>query len=426
MHGELPRQIWARTSARNRRYLAIALILILVAAALFYVFGGSSAPTRVGRFGADGGPVPVLAAASVKADVPVYLDAVGTTKALNTVTVSPRVDGKLLSVGFKEGDDVKKGDVLARIDPTLYQAQLDQAIAKKAQDEALLANAKLDLNRYEMLAATNAVNRQQADTQKAVVAQDAALVQADQAAIDNARATLSYTNIIAPIDGRTGIRQVDEGNIVHASSSPAIVVITQIKPISVFFNLPQQEIGRVNTAFAKGPLKVDAQQSDNNAVIDSGALRVMDNQVDPTTGTVKLKAEFPNDNLQLWPGQFVNVRLLIDTLKQAVVIPTGAVQRGPNGTFVYVVKDDNTVAMRSITVAKQDEAQTVVSKGVEAPERVVTTGFVRLIDGSKIVISSADGTPAAGAPAGRQRSKRGDGQTGGSSAAPGAPSTPQQ
>jgi len=426
MHGELPRQIWARTSARNRRYLAIALILILVAAALFYVFGGSSAPTRVGRFGADGGPVPVLAAASVKADVPVYLDAVGTTKALNTVTVSPQVDGKLLSVGFKEGDDVKKGDVLARIDPTLYQAQLDQAIAKKAQDEALLANAKLDLNRYEMLAATNAVNRQQADTQKAVVAQDAALVQADQAAIDNARATLSYTNIIAPIDGRTGIRQVDEGNIVHASSSPAIVVITQIKPISVFFNLPQQEIGRVNTAFAKGPLKVDAQQSDNNAVIDSGALRVMDNQVDPTTGTVKLKAEFPNDNLQLWPGQFVNVRLLIDTLKQAVVIPTGAVQRGPNGTFVYVVKDDNTVAMRSITVAKQDEAQTVVSKGVEPPERVVTTGFVRLIDGSKIAISSADGTPAAGAPAGRQRSKRGDGQTGGSSAAPGAPSTPQQ
>src|SRR5664279_6557328 len=171
MHGELPRQIWARTSARNRRYLAIALILILVAAALFYVFSGSSAPTRSGRFGADGGPVPVLAAASAKADVPVYLDAVGTIKALNTVTVRPQVDGKLLSVGFKEGDDVKKGDVLARIDPTTYQAQLNQAIGKKAQDAAQLANARIDLDRYERLAANNAINRQQADTQRALVAQ---------------------------------------------------------------------------------------------------------------------------------------------------------------------------------------------------------------------------------------------------------------
>ena len=187
--------------------------------------------------------MPVLAAPAAKADVPVYLDAVGTIKALNTVTVSPQVDGKLISVDFKEGQDVKKGDVLARIDPTIYQAQLDQAVAKKAQDEALLANAKVDLDRYEKLAATNAINRQQADTQKALVAQDAALVQADQAAIENAQATLAYTTIVAPIAGRTGIRQVDEGNIVHASSSPGIVVITQIKPISVIFNLPQQDIG---------------------------------------------------------------------------------------------------------------------------------------------------------------------------------------
>ena len=177
------------------------------------------------------------------------------------MTVSPQVDGKLLSVGFKEGDDVKKGDVLARIDPTIYQAQLDQAVAKKAQDEALLANARIDLDRYEKLAATNAINKQQADTQRALVAQDEALVQADQAAIDNAQATLAYTTIVAPIDGRTGIRQVDEGNIVHASSSPAIVVITQLKPISVLFNLPQQQLERVNSAFAKGPLSVDALRS---------------------------------------------------------------------------------------------------------------------------------------------------------------------
>ena len=421
MHGELPRQIWAKTSHRNRRYLAIGLVLILVAVALFYVFGGSPTPTRTGgRFGADGGPVPVLAAAAVNADVPVYLDAVGTTKALNTVTVRSQVDGKLIEVAFGEGQDVKTGDILARIDPTTYQAQLDQALAKKAQDVALVANAKIDLDRYEKLAATNSINRQQADTQKSLVAQLEAQVQNDQGAIDNARAILAYTTIRAPLDGRTGIRQVDEGNIVHASDSTGVVVITQLKPISVFFNLPQQDINQVNTAFAKGPLSVDAQRSDNDAVIDSGTLKVVDNQVDASTGTVKLKAEFPNANLQLWPGQFVNVRLLIDTLKQVVVIPTGAVQRGPNGTFVYVVKDDNTVTMRAITVAKQDETQTVVSTGVTPPERVVTTGFVRLTDGAKVAISGGDGAPpAAAAPGGRRQ--RGDGQKGGNSQRPAPP-----
>jgi multidrug efflux system membrane fusion protein len=420
MHGELPRQIWAKTSHRNRRYLAIGLVLFIVAAALVYVFSGSSTPIRTGgRFGTDGGPVPVLVAAADKADVPVYLDAVGTTKALNTVTVRPQVDGKLIEVAFAEGQDVKKGDVLARIDPTTYQAQLDQALAKKAQDEALVANAKIDLDRYEKLAVTNSINRQQADTQKSLVAQLEAQVQNDQGAIDNARAILAYTTIRAPLDGRTGIRQVDQGNIVHASDSIGVVVITQLKPISVFFNLPQQDINQVNTAFAKGPLNVDAQRSDNDAVIDRGTLKVVDNQVDPTTGTVKLKADFPNADLQLWPGQFVNVRLLIDTLKQVVVIPTGAVQRGPNGTFVYVVKDDNTVAMRAITVAKQDEVQTVVSNGVTPPERVVTTGFVRLTDGGKVSITSGDGMPAGGTPNGRRQ--RGDGPKGGNSQRPNAP-----
>jgi membrane fusion protein, multidrug efflux system len=404
MHGELPKQIVAKSKTHGRRNLAILLIVIAATAALVYVFNKSAPQQTRSRFGAEGGPVPVLVAAATKADVPVYLDAVGTIKALNTVTVSPQVDGKLLSVGFAEGDDVKKGDVLARIDPTTYQAQLDQALAKKAQDEALLANAKVDLERYEKLAATNAINRQQADTQRALVAQDAALVQSDQAAVDNARATLGYTTIVAPIDGRTGIRQVDEGNIVHAAGSTAIVVITQIKPISVLFNLPQQELGQVNEAFAKGPLAVEAQRPDSDAVIDRGVLRVVDNQVDQTTGTVKLKAEFPNLNLRLWPGQFVNVRLLIDTLKGVVTIPTGAVQRGPNGTFVYVVKDDNTVATRPIVVQKQDETQTVVKSGLTPPERVVTTGFVRLNDGSKVTIGSGDGAPAAAAPRARQRS----------------------
>jgi multidrug efflux system membrane fusion protein len=405
MHGELPKQIWAKTKGRTRRNLAVVLIVVAVAAALVYVFAKSPPQQNRSRFGAEGGPVPVLAAAAAKADVPVYLDAVGTIKALNTVTVRPQVDGKLLSVGFKEGDDVKKGDVLARIDPTTYQAQLDQAIAKKAQDAAQLANARIDLDRYEKLMASNAINRQQFDTQRALVNQNAALVQSDQAAIENAQATLGYTTIVAPIAGRTGIRMVDEGNIVHASdANSAIVVITQLKPISVLFSLPQQDLGQVNDAFAKAPLTIEAQRPDSDAVIDRGTLRVVDNQVDQTTGTVKLKAEFPNTGLALWPGQFVNVRLLIDTLKDVVVIPTGAVQRGPNGTFVYVVKDDNTVAIRPIAVQKQDETQTVVKSGLTPPERVVTTGFVRLTDGSKVAFGSADGAPAAGQQGARPRS----------------------
>jgi multidrug efflux system membrane fusion protein len=409
MHGEFPKQILAKARSGTRRTFAIAFILIVLAAALYYLFSPSAPQQRRGgRFAAGEGPVPVLVAPAARADVPVYMDAVGTIKALNTVTVRPQVDGKLLSVNFKEGDDIKKGDVLAKIDPVIYQAQLNQAIAKKAQDEAQLANSKIDLERYERLAATAAINKQQADTQRALVAQYTALVQADQAAIDNAQAMLGYTTITAPIDGRTGIRMVDEGNYVRsADANSSIVVITQLQPISVLFNLPQQDLSQVNTAFNKGPLNVEAQRSDNDAVIDRGTLRVVDNQVDQTTGTVKLKAEFPNANLQLWPGQFVNIRLLVDTLKQVVVIPTGAVQRGPNGTFVYVVKDDDTVSVRPITVQKQDETQTVISKGLEAPERVVTTGFVRLTDGTKVAIGSGE------APAAQPAGERPQGQGGG-------------
>ena len=421
MHGEFPKQLFAKARGSTRRTLSIALILIVILAALYYVFGGPAAQQRrAGRFAAEG-PVPVLVAPVTRADVPVYLDAVGTIKALNTVTVRPQVDGKLLSVNFKEGDDVKKGDVLAKIDPVIYQAQLDQAIAKKAQDEAQLANSKIDLERYEKLAATAAINKQQADTQRALVAQNTALVKADQAAIDNAWAMLGYTTITAPLDGRTGIRLVDEGNFVRSADvNSAIVVLTQLRPISVLFNLPQQELPQLNAAVAKVALNVEAQRSDTDAVIDRGLLRVVDNQVDQTTGTVKLKAEFPNADLQLWPGQFVNIRLLIDTLKQVVVIPTGAVQRGPNGTFVYVVKDDNTVAVRPITVQKQDETQTVVRSGLEANERVVTTGFVRLTDGSKVSVGTADTLPAQPE---RGQTRGGQKRARGSNAPP--PSAPQ-
>jgi multidrug efflux system membrane fusion protein len=418
MHGEVPKHlIVKKTRGRARRNIAIFVVLVGVAAALYYVFG-SSAPQqqRRGRFAAESGPVPVLVAPTSFADVPVYLNAVGTTKALNTVTVKPQVDGKLLTINFKEGQDVKKGDVIARIDPVTFQAAYDQAVAKKAQDEAILANSRNDLARFEKLIVTNAINKQQFDTQKALVDQNVAQVQSDQAAIESARATLGYTNIVAPLTGRTGIRQVDEGNIVHASDTTGIVVITQLQPISVMFNLPQQDLDRVNAAFAKGALEVDALRSDSNEVIDRGTLTVVDNQVDASTGTVKLKADFPNADLRLWPGQFVNVRLLIDTLKHVAAIPTGAVQRGPNGTFVYVVNDQDTASVRSIKVQKQDENQTVVSDGVAPPERVVTTGFARLTDGAKVSFSTGQaGEPAAaeqGARARRGSGRRPEGPSG--------------
>ena len=356
-------------------------------------------------------PVPVLAAAVKTADVPVYLDGVGTTKALNTVTVRPQVDGKLIEIAFKEGQDVNRGDVLARIDPTTYQAQLDQATAKKAQDEAQLANARRDLERYTRLAANNAATQQQADTQRAMVAQLEAQVRLDQAAVDNTRAILAYTTITAPIPGRTGIRLVDEGNIVHASDSTGIVVITQIRPISVLFNLPQQRLAQINAAFAEKPLPVEVIGADNKTVVERGKLIVVDNQVDPTTGTVRLKAEFPNAGLQLWPGQFVNVRLLIDTLRNVVVVPTAAVQRGPNGTFVFVVLPDQTVTVRPVKVTQQDDVQSVIARGLEAGQQVVTTGFSQLAEGKRVRISDGASPPATGPGAGApEAAKRGEGR----------------
>ena len=342
---------WSSMTGK-RRLIVIAIISVAVIGVVYTIFSQVQQSRQRARTPQGDGPVPVIAAAAKLSDVPVYLDGVGTTKALNTVTVRPQVDGKLISVQYREGMDVKRGDVLARIDPVTYQAQYDQAVAKKAQDEATLANARIDLERYTNLAATNSIARQQLDTQKAMVAQLEAVVKVDQAIIDNARAFLDYTTITAPIDGRTGIRQVDEGNIVHASDATGIVVITQIRPLSIFFTLPQQQLVQLNRAFAKGPLTVDALGVDNRTVIDRGTLRVVDNQVDQTTGTVRLKAEFPNSETQLWPGQFVNVRLLIDTQRQVVVVPTAAVQRGPIGTFVYVVQQDSSAAVRPVTDRK--------------------------------------------------------------------------
>ncbi|HWP25007.1 MAG TPA: efflux RND transporter periplasmic adaptor subunit [Xanthobacteraceae bacterium] len=383
------------TLGRRRLYIIAIAVIAVIGIVLTVVVQVQQKQQRA-RIARDAElPVPVVAAVAKLADVPVYLDGVGTTRALNTVTVRPQVDGKLISVLFREGQDVKRGDVLARIDPTTYQAQYDQAVAKKAQDEATLANARIDLERYANLAATNSIARQQLDTQKALVAQLEAQVKLDQAAIDNVRAILNYTTITAPIDGRTGIRLVDEGNIVRAADATGIVVITQLKPMSVFFTLPQQQLADVSRAFARGPLQVEALGADNKTVIDRGTLVVIDNQVDQTTGTVKLKAEFPNAETQLWPGQFVNVRLLVDTLRQVVVVPTAAVQRGPAGVFAYVVQDDSSVTVRRIEVAQQDETQAVIARGLRPGERVVTTGFARLTPGAKVVVTNAEDVPAA-------------------------------
>ena len=390
-----------RRTGRQWRAAVTGIVSILaVAAGYVWLYAPQVLPASLARYrqaqqtgdagtrrGPRGdGPVPVLATAAKTVDVPVWFDGVGSSRALNTVTVRTQVDGKLMSVNFKEGQDVDRDFVVAEIDATIYQAQYDQAVAKKAMDEAQLANARLDLERYAKLTQTNSASRQQYDTQRALVAQLEAQVQADQGAIDNSKAILSYTKIVAPLAGRTGIRLVDAGNIVHAADTTGIVVITQVRPIAVIFTLPQQRLAEVNKAFARGALSVEALGDDNRTVIDRGTLTVIDNQVDQTTGTVKLKAEFPNADLQIWPGQFVNVKLLIDTLPQVIVVPTAAVQRGPNGTFAYVVEDGDTATVRPVTITQQDDIQAVIASGIDGGERVITTGFAQLTDGTKITI----------------------------------------
>lgn len=397
----------------GRRFVSITITLLILGGLGYIGWTAMQQKQAANRNGATRDlPVPVLAATPRIQDMPVYLDGVGSVRALNNVIVRAQVDGKLIAVNFVEGQDVKKGDVLGEIDPVLYKATLDQAVAKKAQDEALLANQKLDLARYQQLAASNAGSKQQADTQRAVVAQQEALINADQAAIDNAQAMLGYTKIIAPLSGRAGLRQVDQGNIIHASDVTGLVIITQLQPVAVQFSLPQQQIVRVNAASGKGALSVDVFGNDGVTVIDTGTLKGIDNQVDPTTGTLKLKAEFPNANFQLWPGQFVNVRLKVETLAKAVVVPTSAVQRGPAGTFSYVIGEGEVVTAKPIVVTQQNETDAVIASGLSASDRVVTTGFANLSDGAKVIVGKDDAAPTADlAPRKRSRAPQGkDGQ----------------
>jgi len=312
-------------------------------------------------------------------------------------------------VRFREGQDVHAGDVLARIDPRTYQAALDQMLAKKAQDAANLANARVDLTRYTKLAATAYTSAQQADTQRSTVAQLEAQVAQDQAQIDNARAELSYTTIVAPIGGRTGIRLVDQGNLVHAADTGGIVVITTLKPIAVIFTLPQQQLSAVAAAQAQGTPEVEAlpQGEEGGAPLDRGTLAVLDNQVDPTTGTIKLKAMFPNEGMKLWPGGFVTVRLRVDTRRDATVVPPAAVQRGPQGPYVYVIGDGPTVSRRLVSVGHEDVRASIIDNGLQPGERVVIDGAARLTDGGKVTIVQPQG---GGAPATASRHS-GDGAT---------------
>ncbi len=394
------------TRSRSRRWLMVALCLLVIAGIGYAIwFWPAGSGGQAGRNRNANQPIPVLVATAEQKDVPIYLDALGTVQAFNTVTVKAMVDGPLNTVNFTEGQDVKKGDVLAQIDPRTYQAALDQAVAKKAQDEAQLANARLDLARYTKLVANNYTSAQQADTARAQVAQLEAQVKQDQAQIDSARTQLSYTTIASPLDGRTGMRQVDAGNIVHASDTTGIVMLTQLQPISVVFTLPQQTLPQVAKAMAQGAAKVLAYSQgatgSQAGLLDTGRLTVLDNQVDPTTGTIKLKATFPNPGYRLWPGAFVGAQVQVDTATNAVVVPPAAVQRGPRGAYVYVVNADGSTTRRDVTVGHEDAQQSIIAEGVKTGDKVVVDGASRLNDGSKVSIvqpAAAGSSPGADRP----------------------------
>ena len=349
-------------------------------------------------------PVPVIAGVVTEKDVPLYLDGLGTVQAFNTVTVRARVDGQVVKVAFKEGQDVQVGDELVEIDPAPYQAVLAQALAKQGQDEALLANAQTDSKRYAELLAKDGVTQQVFDTQKALVNQLEAAVKADQAAVDSAKVQLAYTTIRSPIAGRSGIRLIDQGNIVHAADATGLVVITQLRPISVIFTLRQQTLGKIQKQQLETPdLAVIAMGGDNTEVLGEGRLTVIDNQIDIATGTIKLKATFPNAELRLWPGQFVNARLLLALRKASAVVPASVVQRGPEGplaAFAFVIKDDQTVDVRGVKVAQIEQGEAVIEEGLRPGERVVVDGQYKLQKGSRIKTAdaAAAGTQRGGHP----------------------------
>jgi membrane fusion protein, multidrug efflux system len=373
-------------SPKYRRIVVGAAALLLVLAGWVWL---SRKPATAAL--PSGGPVAVAVdtALTTQRDVPVYLEGLGNVQAFYTAKITARVDGQLQRVGFVEGQLVKKGDLLAQIDPRPLQAALDQATGMQAKDAAQLDSAKRDLERYTTLAPQDLISHQVLDTQHALVQQLQAQLQVDRGVIDNARTQLEYASITAPFSGRTGIRLVDPGNIVHATDTTGIVVVTQMQPIAIMFTLPEDVVLQINQALAQGAVAVTALSRDDRTQLDIGNLTLVDNEIDPTTGTVRLKATFPNERNTLWPGQFVNVRVFMQSRHDVVTLPSAAVEHGPDGLFAYVVKADSTVEMRPIKTAEDTEGVTVVTDGLQVGERVVTSNQYRLQPGTKVRAQAA-------------------------------------
>jgi membrane fusion protein, multidrug efflux system len=367
----------------RKRLTSIVLLLALLAGtglAAKYASGSRPPPKAPA---AAPPSIPVVAGSVESHDVPIYLRGVGTVIAYNNVIVRSQITGQLTSIDFKQGQAVHKGDLLAQIDPRPYQAQLDRAIANRDRDQAHLVNARRDLTRYSGLAAKGAEPQQLADSQQARVTQLEAIIKSDEAVVENARVYLGYTRLTSPIDGVTGIRQIDIGNIIHPTDANGLVDVTQIQPVSVIFTLPEADFVGIEKQIAKGPLTVVADSQDG-AELDQGTLELIDNQIIQTTGTIRLRATFPNAKRLLWPGELVNIRLLLDTRHQALTIDASAVQQGPNGPYVYLIGADRTVQMQPVTVAQIDGGQALINSGLAPNETVVVAGQYKLQPGSRI------------------------------------------